>query len=61
MLCKQKEKGVSLSAEQDDWLDDTDEVPDEQELEAHYMYIAKIQKILTANSGPTYDAEPLEQ
>nr|GEU77256.1 hypothetical protein [Tanacetum cinerariifolium] len=42
MLCKQEEKGVSLSAKQGDWLDDTDEEPDEQELEAHYMYMAKI-------------------
>ncbi|GKG19597.1 copia protein [Tanacetum coccineum] len=38
MLCKQKEKGVPLSAYQGDWLDDTDEEPDKQELEAHYMY-----------------------
>ncbi|GKA47044.1 hypothetical protein Tco_0739927 [Tanacetum coccineum] len=42
MLCKQEEKGVPLSAEQSDWLHDTDEEPDEQELEAHYMYMAKI-------------------
>ncbi|GJZ98341.1 hypothetical protein Tco_0670794 [Tanacetum coccineum] len=27
---------------QDEWLQDTDEEPDEQELEAHYMYMAKI-------------------
>ncbi|GJR79546.1 ribonuclease H-like domain-containing protein [Tanacetum coccineum] len=27
-----------------DWLDDTDEEPDKQELEAHYMYMAKIQE-----------------
>ncbi|GJV34699.1 putative reverse transcriptase domain, ribonuclease H-like domain protein [Tanacetum coccineum] len=37
MLCKQEEKGVPLSAEQSDWLHDTDEEPDEQELEAHYI------------------------
>ncbi|GJT13055.1 retrovirus-related pol polyprotein from transposon TNT 1-94 [Tanacetum coccineum] len=42
MLCKQKEKGMPLSAEQDEWIHDTDEEPDEQELEAHYMYMAKI-------------------
>ncbi|GJX47257.1 retrovirus-related pol polyprotein from transposon TNT 1-94, partial [Tanacetum coccineum] len=38
--------------------------PDEQELEAHYMYMEKIQEVLHAiddNSGPTYDAEPLEK
>ncbi|GKG05853.1 hypothetical protein Tco_0325939, partial [Tanacetum coccineum] len=42
MLCKQESKGVLLSAEQEDWLHDTDDEPDEQELEAHYMYMAKI-------------------
>ncbi|GKB79562.1 hypothetical protein Tco_0946457 [Tanacetum coccineum] len=29
MVCKQEEKGVPLSAEQGDWLNDTDEKPDE--------------------------------
>ncbi|GJX94843.1 gag-pol polyprotein [Tanacetum coccineum] len=61
MLCKQEEKGVSLNAQQGDWLDDTDEEPDDQELEAHYMYMSKIQKVLTTNSGPTFDAKPLEK
>nr|GEV94031.1 hypothetical protein [Tanacetum cinerariifolium] len=42
LLCKQAEKGVSLQAEQSDWLSDTDEDIDEQELEAHYSYMAKI-------------------
>ncbi|GJR05893.1 retrovirus-related pol polyprotein from transposon TNT 1-94 [Tanacetum coccineum] len=41
--------------------DETDEEPDEQELEAHYMYMEKIKKVLTAELGPTFDAEPLEQ
>ncbi|GJZ82306.1 hypothetical protein Tco_0647479 [Tanacetum coccineum] len=40
--CKQAEKGVQLQAEQSDWLADTDEEIDEQELEAHYSYMAKI-------------------
>nr|GFD24341.1 hypothetical protein [Tanacetum cinerariifolium] len=43
-LCKQAEKGVSLQAEQYDWLADTDEEIDKQELEAHYSYMAKIQE-----------------
>ncbi|GJT66596.1 retrovirus-related pol polyprotein from transposon TNT 1-94 [Tanacetum coccineum] len=34
MLCKQAEKGVPLQEEQSDWLADTDEEIDEQELEA---------------------------
>ncbi|GKC32562.1 hypothetical protein Tco_1039856 [Tanacetum coccineum] len=37
LMCKQAEKGVQLQAEQSDWLADTDEEIDEQELEAHYM------------------------
>ncbi|GJV44643.1 hypothetical protein Tco_1429179 [Tanacetum coccineum] len=44
LLCKQVEKGVPLQAEQDDWLEDTDEEIDEQELESHYSYMAKIQE-----------------
>ncbi|GKF20655.1 hypothetical protein Tco_0069293 [Tanacetum coccineum] len=31
-------------AKQADWLEDTDEEIDEQELEAHYSYMAKIQE-----------------
>ncbi|GJX62343.1 retrovirus-related pol polyprotein from transposon TNT 1-94 [Tanacetum coccineum] len=58
LLCKQAEKGVQLQAEQSDWLADTDEEIDEQELEAHYSYMAKIQEVPNADSGT--DAEPLE-
>ncbi|GJT60000.1 hypothetical protein Tco_1003533 [Tanacetum coccineum] len=61
MMCNQEEKGVPLSTKQGDWLDDTDEEPDKQELEAHYMYMAKIQEVPTADSGPTHDAKPLEK
>nr|GEU73909.1 hypothetical protein [Tanacetum cinerariifolium] len=59
LLCKQAEQGVPLQAEQYDWLADTNEEIDEQELEAHYNYIAKIQEVPTADSGT--DSEPLEQ
>nr|GEX08279.1 hypothetical protein [Tanacetum cinerariifolium] len=38
---------------------DTDEEIDEQELEAHYSYVAKIQEVPTADSGT--DSGPLEQ
>ncbi|GJX90639.1 retrovirus-related pol polyprotein from transposon TNT 1-94 [Tanacetum coccineum] len=58
LLCKQAEKGVPLQAEQSDWLADTDEEIDEQELEAHYSYMAKIQEVPTTDSGT--DSEPLE-
>ncbi|GKG23042.1 hypothetical protein Tco_0388345, partial [Tanacetum coccineum] len=53
------QKGVQLLAEQSDWLADTDEEIDEQELEAHYSYMAKLQEVPNAESGT--DAEPLEQ
>ncbi|GJR31849.1 hypothetical protein Tco_0323431 [Tanacetum coccineum] len=42
-------------------LDGMDEEFDEQELEAHYMYMAKIQEVPTTNSGPSFDVEPLEE
>ncbi|GKF38312.1 hypothetical protein Tco_0118373 [Tanacetum coccineum] len=42
LMCKQAEKGVPLRTEHSDWLDDTDEEIDEQELEAHYSFMAKI-------------------
>ncbi|GKD48515.1 hypothetical protein Tco_1277491, partial [Tanacetum coccineum] len=58
LLCKHAEKGVQLQAEQSDWLADTNEEIDEQELEAHYSYMAKIQEVPNADSGT--DAEPLE-
>ncbi|GJR06377.1 hypothetical protein Tco_0529361 [Tanacetum coccineum] len=44
--------------EQSNWLADTDEEIDEQELEAHYSYMVKIQEVPNAESGT--DAEPLE-
>ncbi|GJX25124.1 hypothetical protein Tco_0231420 [Tanacetum coccineum] len=51
MMCKQAEQGVPLQAEQADWLEDTDEEIDEQELEAHYSYMAKIQEVSPAESS----------
>nr|GEU85832.1 hypothetical protein [Tanacetum cinerariifolium] len=59
LLCKQVEKGVPVQAEQADWLAKTDEEIDEQEMEAHYSYMAKIQEVHTIDSGT--DTEPLEQ
>nr|GFD34657.1 hypothetical protein [Tanacetum cinerariifolium] len=44
LLCKQEEAGIQLNAKQADWKDDTDDESDDQELEAHYMYMAKIQE-----------------
>ncbi|GJT47627.1 hypothetical protein Tco_0973784 [Tanacetum coccineum] len=51
MMCKQ--------AEQADWLEDTDEEIDEQELEAHYSFMEKIQEVLPEESSSTN--QPLEQ
>ncbi|GJR34672.1 hypothetical protein Tco_1210356 [Tanacetum coccineum] len=56
--CFNSEKGVPLQIEQADWLEDMDEEIDEQELEAHYSFMAKIQEVPTADSG--IDIKPLE-
>nr|GEU86824.1 retrovirus-related Pol polyprotein from transposon TNT 1-94 [Tanacetum cinerariifolium] len=59
LLCKQAKQGVPLQAEQYDWLADMDEEVDEQDLEAHYSNMAKIQEVPKADSGT--DSEPVEQ
>nr|GEU96361.1 hypothetical protein [Tanacetum cinerariifolium] len=51
LLCKQAEQGVPLQAKQYDWLADTYEEVDEQELEAHYSYMAKIQELYASVSN----------
>nr|GFC21413.1 hypothetical protein [Tanacetum cinerariifolium] len=60
LLCKQEEAGIQLNAEQADWKDDTDDESDEQESEAHYMYMAKLQQVSpnVVDSGPIFDKEP---
>ncbi|GJR56776.1 hypothetical protein Tco_1498938 [Tanacetum coccineum] len=61
LLCKQEEAGVQLNAEQADWKDDTDDESDDQELEAHYMYMAQLQEVTpdqVDNSGPIFDERP---
>nr|GFA89705.1 hypothetical protein [Tanacetum cinerariifolium] len=64
LLCKQVEAGFQLSVEQADWKDDTDDEPKDQELEAHYMYMAQIQEVtpdVAGDSGPIFDTEPLRK
>ncbi|GJY36073.1 copia protein [Tanacetum coccineum] len=64
MLSEQESKGITLSSKQDEWLQDTNEGSDEQELKANYMYMEKIHEVLHVvydNTRPTYDAEPLER
>nr|GFB36039.1 hypothetical protein [Tanacetum cinerariifolium] len=60
LLCKQEEAGIQLNAEQADWKDNTDDESDDQELEAHYMYRAKVQEVSpdVVDSGPIFDTEP---
>nr|GEX95231.1 retrovirus-related Pol polyprotein from transposon TNT 1-94 [Tanacetum cinerariifolium] len=67
LFCKQEEAGIQLNAEQADWRDDTDDDDDDeledQELEAHYMYMAQLQEVFpdAGDSGPIFDDEPLEE
>nr|GEY80234.1 hypothetical protein [Tanacetum cinerariifolium] len=64
LLCKQEEVGIQLNAEQADWRDDTDdEELEDQELEAHYMYMAQLQEVSpdAADYGPIFDDEPLQK
>nr|GEY42523.1 hypothetical protein [Tanacetum cinerariifolium] len=58
LLGKQAEKGIPLQAEQADWLANTYEEIDKQELEAHYNYMEKIQEVPTADLGT--NTEPFE-
>ncbi|GKF66744.1 hypothetical protein Tco_0193261 [Tanacetum coccineum] len=53
LLCKQEEAGVQLNAEQADWKDDTNDESEDQELEAHYMYMAQIQEVTPDPVGDT--------
>nr|GEV92952.1 hypothetical protein [Tanacetum cinerariifolium] len=44
--------------------DDTDDEPDDQELEAHYMYMAQLQEVTldaTDNSRPIFNTDPLQK
>nr|GEW67928.1 hypothetical protein [Tanacetum cinerariifolium] len=64
LLYKQEEVRFQLNAEQADWKDDTDDEPEDQELEAHYMYMAQIQEVnpdAADDSRPIFDSEPLQK
>nr|GEX18607.1 hypothetical protein [Tanacetum cinerariifolium]GEX51846.1 hypothetical protein [Tanacetum cinerariifolium]GEX51856.1 hypothetical protein [Tanacetum cinerariifolium] len=63
LLYKQEEAQIQLNAEQADWRDDTDDESDDQELEAHYMYMAQLQKVSpdVADSGPIFDTKTLQK
>nr|GEY49305.1 integrase, catalytic region, zinc finger, CCHC-type, peptidase aspartic, catalytic [Tanacetum cinerariifolium] len=56
--------GARETVEQADWRDDTDDDElEDQELEAHYMYMAQLQEVSpdAADSGPIFDVEPLQK
>nr|GEU81063.1 hypothetical protein [Tanacetum cinerariifolium] len=64
LLYKQEEARLQLNVEQADWRDDTDDEPDDQELEAYSMYMAQIQEVTpdaADNSKLIFDTEPLQK
>nr|GEW88247.1 integrase, catalytic region, zinc finger, CCHC-type, peptidase aspartic, catalytic [Tanacetum cinerariifolium] len=63
LLCKQEEAGIQLNEEKVDWRDDTNDKSEDQELEAHYLYMAKIQEVSpdAADSGPIFNTEPMQK
>nr|GEX95732.1 hypothetical protein [Tanacetum cinerariifolium] len=59
-----EEAGIQLNVEQADWRDDTDDDElEDQELEAHYMYMAQLQEVSpdAADSRPIFDDEPVQK
>nr|GEY88713.1 hypothetical protein [Tanacetum cinerariifolium] len=47
---------------QPEWQrDDTDDEPEDQELEAHYMYMAQIQEVIIDSLDMSYDREQIDQ
>nr|GEX80423.1 hypothetical protein [Tanacetum cinerariifolium] len=63
LLCKQEEAKIQLNAEQADWRDDTDDESEDQELEAHYMYMAQLQEVSpdATDFGPIFDTKPVQK
>ncbi|GKB35420.1 hypothetical protein Tco_0880362 [Tanacetum coccineum] len=63
LLCKQEEAGIHLSEKQVNWRDESDDEPDNQELEAHYSYMAQIQEVSpnASTCGPIDDIEPVRK
>nr|GEW98195.1 retrovirus-related Pol polyprotein from transposon TNT 1-94 [Tanacetum cinerariifolium] len=63
LLCKQEEAGIQLNVEQADWRDDTNDEYEDQELEAHYMYMAQIQEVSSdaADYRPIFDTKPVQK
>nr|GFA03240.1 hypothetical protein [Tanacetum cinerariifolium] len=55
--------GARETIEQADWRDKTDDESEDQELEAHYMYMAQIQEVSpdAVDFGPIFDTEPVQK
>nr|GEU69020.1 hypothetical protein [Tanacetum cinerariifolium] len=55
--------GARETVEQADLRDDTDDELEDQEVEAHYIYMAQIQEVSpdAADSRPIFDSEPVQQ
>ncbi|GKC67994.1 hypothetical protein Tco_1100592, partial [Tanacetum coccineum] len=56
--------GARENVVQADWKDDTNDESEEQELEAHYMYMAQIHEVTpdsVDNSGPIFDDERMHK
>nr|GFC19793.1 hypothetical protein [Tanacetum cinerariifolium] len=63
-MVAEDDKIIQLNAKQADWRYDTDDESKDQELEAHYMYMAQIQEVTpdaADNSGPLFDYDPLQK
>nr|GEV44990.1 uncharacterized mitochondrial protein AtMg00810-like [Tanacetum cinerariifolium] len=54
---------TSSNTKQADWRDNTDDELKDQELKAHYMYIAQLQEVSpdVVDSGPIFDTEPVQK
>nr|GFA47746.1 hypothetical protein [Tanacetum cinerariifolium] len=61
LLCKQEEARIQLNAEQADWKDDTDDESNDQELEAHYMYMATFKRFLQMLTLSQNKSESIDQ
>ncbi|GJT62276.1 hypothetical protein Tco_1005809 [Tanacetum coccineum] len=61
---RELEMDYTLTTQQQDWVQDTDEELEDRELEAHYVYMAKIQEatlVVDEDTGSIFDKEPLEK
>nr|GFA96197.1 hypothetical protein [Tanacetum cinerariifolium] len=58
-----QDNSLRINRSQADWRDDIDDELEDQELEAHYMYMAKLQEVSpdATDSRPIFDAEPLQK